>query len=89
EEKQVVTEVERLNLYQVKIINHGQLVMPLILKLIFSDGESEIRRFPAEIWRKSPDEVTPLLLTEKPLQAILVDPYHETGDIDLSNNRYP
>jgi len=89
EEKELLANLEQQNFYEVEIVNHGDLVMPLILKLTFTDGQSEIRRFPAEIWRKSLDKVTPILQTEKPLQAVTVDPYHETGDIDLTNNRFP
>ncbi|WP_013630048.1 M1 family metallopeptidase [Rubinisphaera brasiliensis] len=89
EERETLADLENLHVYQVKIRNHGDLVMPLILKLTFADGESEIRRYPAEIWRKSPDEIETLLRTDKPLTSITADPYHETADTDLSNNVFP
>lgn len=77
------------HLYELRVRNRGELVMPLILQLHFADGTQEIRRLPAEIWRFNPNEVVKLLVCEQPLTAVVIDPHNETGDTDLSNNRYP
>ncbi|WP_145030032.1 M1 family metallopeptidase [Caulifigura coniformis] len=76
-------------IYEVKLKNHGQLPMPVILKLEFNDQTSEIRRYPAEIWRLANGELSTLVLAPKPVVAVTVDPYNETADTNFSNNRFP
>ncbi len=76
-------------IYEVKLKNHGQLPMPLILKLEFDDQSMEIRRYPAEIWRAANGEMSTLVLAPKPVVAVMVDPYNETADTNYGNNRFP
>jgi hypothetical protein len=75
--------------YELEFRNKGGLVMPIILQLTYEDGEKEIRRFPAEIWRYNTQKITKVLMTSKPVQSFLVDPFLETTDIDVSNNALP
>ena len=75
--------------YVVRFENHGGLVMPLILELEWQDGATEIVRLPAEIWRQSPAAVGKLVLGTQELVAVTLDPYLETADTDLANNRWP
>ena len=63
--------------------------MPVILKMDFTDGTTETVRIPAEIWRRDNESVTKLLLCEKPLASVTLDPYLETADADLSDNTWP
>jgi hypothetical protein len=44
---------------------------------------------PAEIWRKTPDAVSKLVVTEKTLKQVVVDPKWLTADVDVENNHYP
>jgi hypothetical protein len=44
---------------------------------------------PAEIWRRNHLAVTKLLIRDKRIASIEVDPRRETADADFSNNRYP
>lgn len=71
--------------YQVDLENIGGLVMPVIFKLTFTDGTSKEIRIPAEIW-KLEDTVSKVLVTDKPVREILLDPNLETADTDVSNN---
>mgnify|MGYP001597455267 FL=1 len=73
--------------YQVDLKMIGKLVMPVIFKLDFKDGTSEEVRIPAEIW-KLQDEVSKILITEKPVSKIILDPNLETADTDTSNNTW-
>jgi hypothetical protein len=73
----------------VKLKNHGQLPMPLILQLEFDDKSTEIRRYPAEIWRLAKGEISTLLVSPRPVVAVTVDPYNETADTNFTNNRFP
>jgi hypothetical protein len=63
--------------------------MPLVVELEFSDGTREVRRIPAEIWKMGTPTVTKVFVTERPLTRILLDPYLELADVDMSNNSWP
>nr|WP_232093233.1 M1 family metallopeptidase [Gimesia panareensis] len=75
--------------YLVDLKNHGGLVMPVILKLTFDDDSTRMLRIPAEIWRYNNQSVSKLILTEKPLKSLALDPHRETADTQLSNNEFP
>jgi len=74
--------------YRFRFRNIGGLVMPIILKMNFADGKSEIVRIPAEIWRHDPKAVTWQYVTTRTLVGAEIDPLWETADADRSNNIY-
>lgn len=82
---------EDKNYYVMEFSNKGGLVMPIILELEFADGTKEMKRIPAEIWRRTPKAVSKLIVTEKDkeLVSVAVDPRWETADVDVENNYYP
>ena len=80
---------EDKNYYILDFTNKGGLVMPIILQLTFADGSTENMHIPAEIWRRTPDAVQKLIVTDKEVTQIVVDPYWETADTDVENNFYP
>ena len=57
--------------------------MPIILDVEYADGATERIRYPAEIWRKSPKMVKKLLVTEREIVSLTIDPGMETADADL------
>ncbi|MFK5956748.1 MAG: M1 family metallopeptidase [Planctomycetota bacterium] len=75
--------------YVVEVQNLGGLVMPIFLRLEFEDGGEEMRRIPAEVWRKNSEQVKTLVTVDRPLRRIVLDPRLETADCDLSNNFWP
>ena len=77
------------NAYVVDFENVGGLVMPLVLELTFEDGSTESRVIPAEIWRRDNKKVSKLMITEKPLAQIQVDPHREIADAFEPNNFFP
>ena len=80
---------EDQNYYVFEFSNHGGLVMPIILQLSFADGTEESMRIPAEIWRRSPAAVQKLIVSDKELTQVVIDPLWETADVDVENNHYP
>ncbi len=80
---------EDKNYYILDFSNRGGLVMPIILGLTYADGSSETTYIPAEIWRRTPDAVKKLIVTDKELTQVVVDPKWETADVDVENNHYP
>ena len=77
------------NFYEITFKNHGGLVMPLIIEFQFEDGTSDLHRIPAEIWRMSEPTVTKVFETSQPATQIVLDPFEETADCDMSNNYWP
>ena len=77
-------------LCQVDLKMIGGLVMPVILKLEYEDGSNEEVRIPAEIWRMQNEilekTVSKVLVTNKSVKKIVLDPNSETADTDVSNN---
>ena len=77
------------NFYVVDLKNMGGLVMPVILEIEYADGSKEELRIPAEIWRFNNTEVSKLIMTQKEIRSIALDPHLETADVDISNNYFP
>lgn len=82
---------EDKNYYVMEFSNKGGLVMPILLEMEFADGSKQTMRIPAEIWRRTPKQVSKLIVTdkEKELVSVAVDPRWETADVDVENNYYP
>ncbi len=74
--------------YRFRFRNVGGLVMPVILKLDFTDGSTETVRIPAEIWRRNSKQVTWQYVTAKTLKRAELDPLWETADADRDNNLF-
>jgi len=77
------------NYYELHFSNKGGLVMPVIIEWTYADGTKEIERLPAEIWRLNEDKFTRVFVKDKEVKGIVIDPYKETADIDVSNNLWP
>jgi hypothetical protein len=75
--------------YTIDFSNLGGLVMPIILQLEFEDGSIELQRYPAEIWKQNHKHVSKLIITDKALKSLSLDPYWETADVDVTNNYWP
>ncbi len=82
---------ENKNYYVLEFSNLGGLVMPILLEMEFSDGETKRLNIPAEIWRRNPEKVRKLIILdeEKELISVEVDPDWETADATVENNSYP
>ncbi len=92
---EVLTEQEKRekfgdkNYYELFFSNKGGLIMPVIIEWTFTDGTREVERIPVEIWRKNEVQFRKVFVKDKDVAAIVIDPYKETADIDVSNNIWP
>ncbi len=77
------------NFYLIEFSNLGGLLTPLILKLDYTDGSTEERKLPAEIWRFNTEKAAKLIMTKKELKAVTFDPRQELVDCDIENNFWP
>ena len=84
-----IAKYANLNLYEIRFLNKGGLVMPIIVEFTFEDGTKQTEKIPAQIWRKNENKVSKVFVTTKSVTNIKLDPLRETADIDESNNIWP
>jgi hypothetical protein len=75
--------------YAIDFANLGGLVMPVILRVTYEDGEEKSMRLPAELWKKNRETVSKLLVSKKKVTKIKLDPNLEIADADRTNNDWP
>jgi len=78
-----------LNFYVADFRNVGGVVMPILMKIDYTDGSSEEMQLPAEIWRLNGETASRMILTSKEIRSIVIDPRIETADADTANNSFP
>ena len=77
------------NFYLIDFSNVGGIVMPLPLRLEFTDGTTEELHLGAELWRYHTEKCSKLIMTTKELKAVTLDPRDEMADVDIENNFWP
>ncbi|MBW3595788.1 MAG: aminopeptidase [Planctomycetes bacterium] len=77
------------NFYVIDLRNVGGLPMPVILEIEYEDGDKQELRIPAEIWRANNQRASKLLITDKTIKSLVLDPHLETADVDTENNYFP
>ncbi|MCS7075743.1 MAG: M1 family metallopeptidase [Bacteroidia bacterium] len=80
---------QKAYIYHLKFKDIGGLLMPLIIKINYADGSSEIIKKPVEIWLKNEKEVVIEHVSFKEAVSFELDPNYETADADRFNNYYP
>ena len=75
--------------YEIVFENVTGFPMPLIIELTYDNDSTEIREIPAEIWQLNNEEVTKVLVTDRPVVGFTLDPMSQTADINTANNSWP
>ncbi|MEM9171950.1 MAG: M1 family metallopeptidase [Pseudomonadota bacterium] len=75
--------------YFIDFENIGGLVMPIPLQIEYTNGTQAMMMLPAEIWRRNPEAVKKMLISDKQIKRIVLDARHELPDTDRSNNAFP
>ncbi|QVY65525.1 M1 family metallopeptidase [Polaribacter sp. Q13] len=75
--------------YEITYNKPGGLVMPIIVQFNYTDGTTERKVYPAQIWRLNDQEITKVFSSNKEVSKIIIDPNLETADVDTSNNSWP
>ena len=88
EEQQALLH-RKTNFYVVRFKNQGGLVMPIIVRAYYTDDTNETMMFPAEIWRLDSNQVDRLIITDKEISRLELDPQRQTADTEASNNHWP
>jgi hypothetical protein len=66
--------------------NRGQLVMPLIYRVQWTDGEQQDFELPVEVWFQS-DRVVERVPGARPIAHVVIDPDGTLPDVDRTNNQ--
>ena len=77
------------HIYFMDFENIGGLVMPIPLRLTFTDGTTEDVMLPAETWRYDPKQMSKMLIRDQAIASVEVDPLRQIGDADRNNNLFP
>ena len=91
DEREVIERLhdEPLHFNVVRFRNHGGVMTPLPLTLVWEDGGTEEVMLPAEIWKRNPETFSKLFLSDQSLVSVRFDDRRRTADIDRTNNVYP
>ena len=63
--------------------------MPVILEITYKGGGTEELRIPAEVWRHNPKSFAKMLVRDKEIVSVEVDPHRETADTERADNYWP
>lgn len=77
------------NFYVATFKNIGGLVMPIIVRVHYTDNTNELITIPVDIWRANGDRASKLFVTEKEIARLELDPRRELADTEVSNNHWP
>jgi hypothetical protein len=77
------------NLYLMEFSNEGGVIMPVILEITYKGGGTEELRIPAQVWRQDPKSFAKMIVRDKEIISVEVDPQRETADTERANNYWP
>jgi hypothetical protein len=79
----------KTNFYVLSFKNIGGLISPIVFHVYYEDGTSQRVNVPPSIWHQDPLAVNKLLISEKTIQRIELDPQRQTADCNVANNHWP
>ena len=74
--------------YVIILENRGDMPMPVIMNVEYTDGSSETKTLPVEIWQRG-NSWNYLLRTDKQLKSVEIDPKKLLPDVNSSNDSWP
>ena len=77
--------VDKIEGSTVTITNHGQLVLPTPVEVVFTDGTKQRITLPVETWLTTGTH-TWTLDNKTPIASVTADPDHKLPDDNRSNN---
>ena len=72
----------------VMIDSLGEMVMPVPLEIVYTDGTSERRTLPVEVWHTSTRWNAGIKTGNRAIQSITIDPDEILPDVDRDNNHW-
>lgn len=74
--------------YVITVENRGEVPMPVQLQVTYTDGTSEEKWLPVEIWQRG-DSWNYFLETNKEVEKVEIDPNKLLPDVNSSNDSWP
>jgi hypothetical protein len=71
----------------ITIENRGKMIMPVTLKIVSANGDSDILHLPVEIWQRGGVWTVPYNSKTK-IERVILDPEKQLPDIDRKNNEW-
>lgn len=68
--------------------NKGRAVFPLLVQFTFSDGTTQNKTYPVDVWQKNTNTYSVSSKFDKTVRTIEIDPGHHLPDADSTNNRW-
>ncbi len=75
--------------YRIVFEQKGEMPMPIVLKIMYKDGTTTQKIFPAKVWRYNNKKVSKMIPSNKEIVKVILDPENLTADIDQTNNEWP
>ncbi len=69
--------------------NRGDLIMPVVYRVDYTDGTSEARRLPVQVWAQGDSWTTTWDTRGRKIKGVTIDPDEQFPDVDLGNNVWP
>lgn len=74
--------------YLINISNKGEIPMPVLMEITFSDDSKERVMLPVEIWQRG-DTWNHMIKSTKGIKSVVLDPDKILPDINLGNDSWP
>lgn len=71
----------------ITIDNGGKMIMPVIIKIIQTNGQTETVQLPVEIWQRGGSWTFKYASTTK-INKVILDPDHQLPDLERKNNTW-
>lgn len=71
----------------ITIENKGKMIMPVIIKMIQMNGQTETVRLPVEIWARGSNWTFKYASTSK-IDKVIIDPENQFPDLERKNNEW-
>lgn len=71
---------------RVTFVNRGELIMPVVYRVDYTDGTSETRRLPVQVWAQGDSWTTTWDTKGRKIKGVTLDPDEQFPDVDLGNN---
>lgn len=84
-----IAKTDQKQYYEISFKNNGGNIMPIIFRVYFEDGTTEIVRLPVEIWLQNQVECSKVFIFKKKVVGLQLDPFLETADVNTENNYWP
>jgi hypothetical protein len=71
---------------RVTFVNRGDLIMPVVYRVDYTDGTSEVRKLPVQVWAQGDSWTTTWDTKGRKIRNVTLDPEAQFPDVELGNN---